>query len=278
MDIGQNIKNRRRELDMTLEEVAKQVGVSRQTMSRYETGVIGNIPSDKIELLAKVLRTTPAYIMGWEASSKDGKKESNVTSLPSSLSEDALQVAQDYSALDKPGQRVVKVVIADQQSRIKEEKKQKRSKKYEETAFAGEETGRVIPLYLTPPAAGYASPVFGEDFEYIEVGGDVPAHADYAVKIDGDSMEPYIMNGSIVYVNRDPLQNADVGIFFFDGDMLCKQYYRDEWGNVSLLSLNRDRADADRFIEEDSGLTLVCYGRVILPHPLRLAVPENELL
>ena len=47
-------------LDMTLEDVAKDVGVSRQTLSRYETGVIGNIPSDKIELLAKSLRTTPA--------------------------------------------------------------------------------------------------------------------------------------------------------------------------------------------------------------------------
>ena len=66
MSIGQNIKQRRRMLDMTLEDVAKDVGVSRQTLSRYETGVIGNIPSDKIELLAKSLRTTPAYLMGWE--------------------------------------------------------------------------------------------------------------------------------------------------------------------------------------------------------------------
>lgn len=68
MSIGQNIKARRRHLDMTLEDVAKEVGLSRQTLSRYETGVIGNIPSDKIEALAKVLRTTPAHLMGWEES------------------------------------------------------------------------------------------------------------------------------------------------------------------------------------------------------------------
>ena len=66
MSIGENIRRRRKELDMTLEEVAALVGISRQTMSRYETGIIGNIPSDKIESLAKALRTTPAYIMGWE--------------------------------------------------------------------------------------------------------------------------------------------------------------------------------------------------------------------
>ena len=270
--IAKRLKARRTFLGLTYQELADKASMSKSTLQRYETGAIKNIPIARLQALSSALEMDPNELIGVKTSS------SNVTPLSPSLSEDALQVAQDYASLDKPGQRVVKVVIADQKTRVKEEKKQKRSKKYEEAEFTGEETSRVIPLYFTPSAAGYSSPVFGEDFEYIEVGGDVPAHADFAVTIDGDSMEPYIMNGSTVYVNRDPLQNADVGIFFFDGNMLCKQYYRDEWGNVWLLSLNRDRADADRFIEEDSGLTLVCYGRVILPHPLRLAVPENELL
>ena len=50
---------------MTLEQTAKLVGTSKQTIQRYETGVISNIPSDRIESLAKVLKTTPAYLMGW---------------------------------------------------------------------------------------------------------------------------------------------------------------------------------------------------------------------
>ena len=90
-------------------------------------------------------------------------------------------------------------------------------------------------------------------------------------------MEPYIPDGSTVYVNRDPLKSGDVGIFFLDGDMLCKQYYRNEAGVVWLLSLNRARADADRRVPAGSGLSLVCYGRVILPRPIRLAVPEKDL-
>lgn len=65
MSIGQNIKFRRRSLDMTLEELAQKVGVSRQTLSRYETGVIGNIPYDKIEALSNALDVSPGYIMGW---------------------------------------------------------------------------------------------------------------------------------------------------------------------------------------------------------------------
>jgi transcriptional regulator with XRE-family HTH domain len=51
-----------------LEEVAKYVGVARPTILKYETGVISNIPSDKIERLSEILGVTPAYLMGWETS------------------------------------------------------------------------------------------------------------------------------------------------------------------------------------------------------------------
>lgn len=63
MNIGKNIKTRRATLGLTLEEVAKIVGVSRQTIQRYESGVIASIPSDRIEKLAQALSTTPAFIM-----------------------------------------------------------------------------------------------------------------------------------------------------------------------------------------------------------------------
>ena len=66
MGIGENIRYYRGKAAMTLEELSKLVGVSRQTLSRYETGIIGNIPSDKIEALAYALQTTPAALMGWD--------------------------------------------------------------------------------------------------------------------------------------------------------------------------------------------------------------------
>lgn len=65
MGLKENIKNKRLEQNYTLEEVAKKVGVSKQTIQRYESGVIGNIPSDKIEKIAIALNTTPAALMGW---------------------------------------------------------------------------------------------------------------------------------------------------------------------------------------------------------------------
>lgn len=71
MGIGGNIKRRRNERGMTLEELSKRVGVSRQTLSRYETGIIGNIPSDKIEAIAAALCTSPAALMGWNDSQSE---------------------------------------------------------------------------------------------------------------------------------------------------------------------------------------------------------------
>ena len=104
-------------------------------------------------------------------------------------------------------------------------------------------------------------------FDYIEAApGGAAWGADFAVKIAGDSMEPYIADGSVVYVRREPLEDGDVGIFCVDGDMLCKQYRRDAGGDVRLLSLNRKRADADRFLpRENADAALSCYGRVLLP-------------
>lgn len=85
MGLKENIKNKRTEHKMTLEELAQKVGVSRQTIQRYESGVISNIPSDKIELIAKALDTTPAYLMGWESTvkliSNEMKRVSDQTNL-----------------------------------------------------------------------------------------------------------------------------------------------------------------------------------------------------
>ncbi len=65
MTKGQRIRCRRKEKGYTLEYVANILNLTRQTLSRYETGVIPNIPSNAIEGISKVLDTTPAYIMGW---------------------------------------------------------------------------------------------------------------------------------------------------------------------------------------------------------------------
>ena len=66
MTKGQRIRARRRELGLTLEAVAIASKTSKQTIQRYENGVIENIPDARLEAIARALGTTPAYLMGWE--------------------------------------------------------------------------------------------------------------------------------------------------------------------------------------------------------------------
>ena len=66
-----NIKKRRLELGMTLEEVGNLVGVGKSTVRKWETGAIGNMKSDKIELLSIALKISPAEFMGWEIDDND---------------------------------------------------------------------------------------------------------------------------------------------------------------------------------------------------------------
>lgn len=60
------IKMRRKEMGLTMKEVASAVGVSEGTVSRWESGDIKNMRRDKIAALARVLDVPPAVLMDWE--------------------------------------------------------------------------------------------------------------------------------------------------------------------------------------------------------------------
>lgn len=66
MDIGERIRERRESLGMTQSELARAVGyTSRSTINKIERDGRG-ISQDKIVAIAKALKVTPSYLMGWE--------------------------------------------------------------------------------------------------------------------------------------------------------------------------------------------------------------------
>ena len=67
MSVGKRIKQRREELGLTQEAVAKKVGVAIQTIYKYENEIVTNIPLDKLEKIAEALNIRPDYLMGWSA-------------------------------------------------------------------------------------------------------------------------------------------------------------------------------------------------------------------
>ena len=85
MSIGERIKERRKKIGMSAEQVAEKLGVSPATIYRYESNDIANMRIDKLEPIAEVLRTTPAYLMGWEENENKKLDRQNI-SLKSNIS------------------------------------------------------------------------------------------------------------------------------------------------------------------------------------------------
>ena len=246
MNFGKRMQARREELGLSQLTLARQLGVSQSTVGNYEAGI--SFPKEEILLrLFDCLETDPNTL--FQDSFRTGGQV---------LSQGERQLLERYRGLSPRGRETVRSVV-EALCAYRDDLEASRT----------EREPRMIPLYRSPAAAGYAAPVFGEDFDTIPVTDEVPQAAEFAVRIQGDSMAPYIPDASVVYVNHDPLADGDVGIFCVDGEMFCKQYYKDPAGTVYLFSLNRTRADADLLLMPGGSRSLVCLGRVML-HTLPL--------
>ena len=165
MKVNEIIKKRRKELGLTLKQVAEKLGVSESLISRYESNDVKNMGIDKIIPLAKVLDTTPAFLMGWET-----KKEKENINLET--------INTDYI---------------------------------------------MIPLYESI-SAGYGASN-SEFIEMIPVFGLKKNGTTYfAVKVEGDSMEPKIPNGSTIIIKKDiQIESGEIGAFNLNDENFVKQ-------------------------------------------------------
>lgn len=71
MTIGERIKELRLRSGLTQEELGNSIGAIKQTVNKYENGTITNIPTEKIEAMARVFGVSEAFIMGWEKDDED---------------------------------------------------------------------------------------------------------------------------------------------------------------------------------------------------------------
>ena len=167
MKVNEIIKKRRKELGLTLKQVAEKLGVSESLISRYESNDVKNMGIDKIIPLAKVLDTTPAFLMGWETKKEKEKENINLET-----------VNTDYI---------------------------------------------MIPLYESI-SAGYGASN-SEFIEMIPVFGLKKNGTTYfAVKVEGDSMEPKIPNGSTIIIKKDiQIESGEIGAFNLNDENFVKQ-------------------------------------------------------
>lgn len=101
MEMKDKIKQRREELGLTLEEVGNIVGVGKSTVRKWETGDIANMRRDKIAKLAVALRTSPAYLLGYDETEKAADPKAD------SLSPKENELLTLYRGVNPDGQRYI---------------------------------------------------------------------------------------------------------------------------------------------------------------------------
>lgn len=221
MNIGQNIKKYRLLRGYTLDEVAKNIGVSRQTMSRYETGVIANIPSDKIEAIARFLGISPSLLMDWStkweednyedfrcAKTDDERREIfRKFGIPSDLRQCAEQLLSQSPAI--PSNAIP----------------------YAPSAYVAPILGRIpagYPVFSASEIEGY-SPIDYADTEnyfWLRVSGDSMVNAD-------------IRDGDLVLIRRQPCaSDGQIVAARVNGDEATLKRFRQSGKTVMLMPEN----------------------------------------
>lgn len=114
-----------------------------------------------------------------------------------------------------------------------------------------------IPLYSVPASAG--SGTFPETVEVIRMIPVVRTDVDFAVQIEGDSMEPTLPNKSIALVRRQAeVQDGDMIVCTYDGWVYVKWFHQVN-GKIQLVSENPSYAP----IVVEPHETFVVHGVVV---------------
>ena len=66
MTMAERIKERRKAMNLTQEELAERLGLQKSAIAKYENGRVQNIKRPVIAMMAKILDCSPAYLMGFD--------------------------------------------------------------------------------------------------------------------------------------------------------------------------------------------------------------------
>ena len=241
-NIGLKIKELRTNHGQTQDVLAALLNTTQQAIGRWENGL--TMPDlDTFFRICDIYHVQDILAtFGYVVPGKDAP-----------LSAESLDVARRYEAAPAPVRRAVLSVL-ELQAAPQEEEPLKLTK--------------IVPLLGQRFAAGTGEPdgdMFLEDYETDDL------RAEFAIHVNGDSMEPYLPDGSIALgVRREP-QDGETGAFFLDGAFYVKQFCSDSEGNVYLFSLNRSRSDADVTVFAAADRSLQLVGTILLQ---KLPLPD----
>ncbi|MDE7057074.1 MAG: XRE family transcriptional regulator [Lactobacillus sp.] len=215
-----DLQARRKELGLTLEEVGNKVGVGKSTVRKWETGYISNMGRDKIVALAKVLRISPLDIL--DPNRKDDPTD-KILSLYSQLTDSKKDDVINYAQKQLDNQQV------------------------KDAAMPFVKSNKKIDFpFKGAVSAGTGEWMDDEIHETITLDHEPPANADFALKVNGDSMEPFFENDQIIFVKtvEDPSQvfSNQFVIADLNGEAYLKKIVFEQVG-CRLVSLNKKYPD-----------------------------------
>lgn len=226
MNVGERMKARRKQLGVSADEVAKKLGVSRSTIFRYEKGDIEKLPTNIMDDLSDILKTTPAYLMGWSDIPVVNNEIVDVT-------------------------RLINIVHELEQDRKEKIYRFAEQQLNEQNGIADLDKHRQNKKIINGRSTAAGSPLYGDTQDeeasiMIVDQREVPADADEIVTIAGDSMEPDYPQGSQVFIHYQPeVAEGEVAIVAIqDEGVTCKKVYYDfDEKKIILESINEDYDD-----------------------------------
>lgn len=247
MKLGDRLIQLRKERNYTREAFAEILGISKYTLRNYELGITepGHLFLVKV---ADLFNTTLDYILGLT------DERERLVSL--SLKSVEYEHIQKYRALDPYGQDIVDTILDKETARIKEYGPLTTPTIVEYQSRPDSKI-IVLPYFRAGVSAGSGIFILGNEAEdEIEL-PNLPEYvaADFAIDVNGQSMEPEFSDKDIALVNQDAeMQLGDIGVFVINGNAFIK-----ELGEKELISHNKDFKN----IAIHSGDNIVCMGKVI---------------
>lgn len=233
-NFSQALKTLRLKAGYTQKDVYEHFKIPQSTFSSWEVGK--SEPSG--EMLIKLCEFYKCDIMKEFSSLVDNDMFT--------LSE--LKLLENYKKLDPYGKDLVDTVISKELKRIEDMNKK--------TTKSNDEDIVYINFAQNTASAGSGDVLFGDidDTPLALVENRITNKADFAVRVNGNSMLPNFSNGDIVLASKQPVDNGDIGLFVVNGNGYIKKK-----GSRELISLN-PKFDNVQIGEYD---TVYCMGKVI---------------
>lgn len=229
MNVGERIKQRRKDLKMSADELATSVGVSRSTIFRYEKGDIEKVGPDVLKKIADKLIVSPADLMGWD--------DTPVQELKIPTSPLVQKITEKAVQLSTPRKQKVLNYANEQLKEQNNKVIMIEEKLFEYRVFEKLSAGTGVSYF--------------NDGNYDTVFYDKDLDHDFASWVFGDSMEPKYMNGEVVLIKETGF-DYDGAIYAvdWDGQTYIKKVYREKDG-LRLVSINSKYKDKFAPFEED---------------------------